>query len=217
MSIAQKVSKLVQVIRHRDEVKRAINRALISMETPKESYWGSITEEDEVGIRHAIIQASKFEGPIVEIGALFGHTTAFIASLKRNEVPLYAVDNFTWNPFGLTPKEHRLFLMRTIRFAIAHCSTQVFDGSAADFYAANPGLNPSMVFIDAAHDYQSVRRDIEWAISAGCPVISGHDYSDICPGVIRAVDEIWGKNISLFGSVWIYEREPGEQAVASAR
>lgn len=217
MKIVKKLSKLVQIVRHREEVKKAINHALMSIEAPGESYWGSITEEDEAGIKRAVIQAGKFEGPIVEIGALFGHTTALIASLKRNETPLFAVDNFTWNPFGLTPKEHRLFLMRTIRLAIDQSSTRVFDGSASEFYAANPDLKPSLVFIDAAHDYSSVRRDIEWAISTDCPVISGHDYSSLCPGVIRAVDELLGKSISLFGSVWIYESAPGKQTVIPAR
>jgi hypothetical protein len=61
------------------------------------------------------------------------------------------------------------------------------------------------VFIDAFHDYKSVRRDIDWAVSTGCPVISGHDYTDIHPGVITAVNETFGKSISLYGSVWIHE------------
>ena len=87
----------------------------------------------------------------------------------------------------------------------AHCSTQIFDGDAADFYSANATLRPSMVFIDAQHDYKSVKQDIDWAVSVGCPVISGHDYHDMCPGVIKAVNESFGDKFTLYGSVWIHQ------------
>jgi hypothetical protein len=63
-----------------------------------------------------------------------------------------------------------------------------------------------MVFIDAAHDYKSVKKDIEWCMACGCPVICGHDYSDIHPGVVRAVDEAFAGKIVVQGSVWIYYR-----------
>jgi len=47
------------------------------------------------------------------------------------------------------------------------------------------------VFIDAQHDYHSVKKDIElWApkVKPG-GLISGHDYDPKFPGVIQAVDE----------------------------
>lgn len=48
-----------------------------------------------------------------------------------------------------------------------------------------------MVFIDAAHDYESVSRDIATARRLLVPggLLSGHDYSDYWPDVRRAVDE----------------------------
>lgn len=49
-----------------------------------------------------------------------------------------------------------------------------------------------MVFIDGAHDYESVKRDIKWALanveSGG--LVCGHDYCEGWPGVVRAVDEL---------------------------
>ena len=49
-----------------------------------------------------------------------------------------------------------------------------------------------MVFIDAFHQYKSVMEDLRWATALQVPIISGHDYCDKYPGVLRAVDETFG-------------------------
>ncbi|MBE7214198.1 class I SAM-dependent methyltransferase [Shewanella benthica] len=210
MGVLQKLSELNLIIKYRKQLKPVLTSYLHFFENTETSVWGSITEDDELGIKHAVVQSGKYKGPIVEIGALFGHTTNLLASMKRTGVILITVENFTWNPFSLPPEVHRQFTMRTLRYALEHCSTQVFDGNAADFYLANATLKPSLIFIDAGHDYESVRKDIDWAVSTGCPVISGHDYTDAHPGVVKAVDETFGDNISLYGSVWIHQRRECE-------
>jgi len=205
MSIASKIKTINEIIIHHKLLKDVIKSYLFCLRNSEQSVWGSITEDDEAGIRQAVALAAAFEGPIVEIGVLFGHTTNLIASIKSKEIPLIAVENFTWNPFLLSPDVHRQFTRRTIRYALEHCSTQIFDGAAAEFYSANQDLKPSLVFIDAFHDYDSVRRDIDWAVSVDCPIISGHDYVKNHPGVIRAVKESFGEDISLYGSVWVHQ------------
>lgn len=62
-----------------------------------------------------------------------------------------------------------------------------------------------MVFIDADHRYEGVKRDLQWAISMKVPVIAGHDYDDESPDVKRAVNELFGDSIETFGSVWIHQ------------
>ena len=63
------------------------------------------------------------------------------------------------------------------------------------------------VFIDASHDYQSVKDDIEaWMpkVKEG-GVLSGHDYPD-WDGVKKAVDEVFGKDkIARYGS-WVHQK-----------
>lgn len=67
-----------------------------------------------------------------------------------------------------------------------------------------------LVFIDADHSYEGVRRDIEaWTpkIKPG-GIISGHDYeSNEFPGVVRAVNEAFGERPigRPSGTVWMVQ------------
>lgn len=60
------------------------------------------------------------------------------------------------------------------------------------------------VFIDAQHDYDSVKRDIElWTpkLKSG-GLLSGHDYQPNFPGVIQAVHEIVDKPLLGSNDTW---------------
>jgi cephalosporin hydroxylase len=46
------------------------------------------------------------------------------------------------------------------------------------------------VFLDGAHDYESIRADIE-AWSPLCTILGGHDFCAGWPGVMQAVTEEW--------------------------
>ena len=57
------------------------------------------------------------------------------------------------------------------------------------------------IYIDADHRYESVKRDIEvWLpkVRKG-GVFAGHDYIECWPGVMKAVEEIFGKTLRVFG------------------
>jgi len=164
--------------------------------------WGSITEKDEVGVQFAVEAAKNYDGPIVEIGILFGHTTLLLSTLSPKQI--ISVENFSWNPFYLGHKEHRRFTTRTLRPLLKSGMARLFDGEADDFFRTHKQLEPSLVFIDTDHDYLSVHNAIKWAESIGCPVIAGHDFSKGHNGVLQAVDELAdrGRDIQVFGSVW---------------
>lgn len=54
------------------------------------------------------------------------------------------------------------------------------------------------IYIDAAHDYESVTNDLEawWPLVSEIGVLAGHDYDESHPEVVRAVDEFFdGKAI----------------------
>jgi hypothetical protein len=203
--IKRKLHKLRSLFRHRRELMRVVDSHLFFLEHRDVTVWGGVSEEDENGLRIAVNRAAGCDGPIVEIGALFGWTTQLLASVKAPEKELIAVDNFCWNPFMLPADDHRVITQRTLRYCIEHCRTRIFDGSTAEFYESYRGTPPSMVFIDADHSYRETSRDIEWAQSLGVPVIAGHDYQSLHPGVMQAVDENFGRAFDVYGSVWIAE------------
>jgi hypothetical protein len=70
-----------------------------------------------------------------------------------------------------------------------------------EFYRTYQGPAPSMVFLDAMHDYEATKRDILWASRVGAKIIAGHDYCEEFPGVIQVVKEFGGPR-KLGGSVW---------------
>src|SRR4051812_37875228 len=132
--LKRKLRKLRSLWRHRHELQGVMDAHLFFLEHRRVTVWGGISEADEVGIRSAVALAAPNEGPIIEIGALFGWTTQFLASLKSPEKELIAVDNFCWNPFMLPADDHRVITRRTLRYCLEHCRTRIFDGSTVDFY-----------------------------------------------------------------------------------
>jgi hypothetical protein len=62
------------------------------------------------------------------------------------------------------------------------------------------------IYIDANHDYEFVKDDITNALKKikKNGLISGHDYNNESPGVIKAVNEIFGKPDIIFSdSSWL--------------
>lgn len=165
--------------------------------------YGSISIQEEEGIKRAIQLSSGYDGPIVEIGVLFGHTTNLIASVADPAKKIIAVDNFRWNPFGLSPESHKQFTERTLRYIVEHRNTEIWNVDSGSFFKHYHGPTPSMIFIDAGHDYKDVLHDIKVSVAMGIPVISGHDFSPQHEGVKKAVIEMFKDNFDVYGTVWV--------------
>ena len=114
------------------------------------------------------------------------------------------MDNFSWNPIGLTEDAHRDFCYRSLYYLTTCCNTTIYDGSGESFYSSYADEKPAMVFIDANHTYEGVKEDIDWAVAQGIPIISGHDYSNDFPGVKKAVNEAFPDAFKVTGSLWAH-------------
>jgi hypothetical protein len=183
--------------------------------------WNSIPDWDLVQgwfyypefYQHALSQLPE-GGRIVEIGAWRGRSTCCMASLIKasgKTVYFYTVD--TWE--GSAEEEHRhimgslstsLFedfsrnlemcgvtdLVKPLRMTSVEASKRFTDKSL-DF-----------VMIDGAHDYDSVKQDIEHWLpkmkSGG--VIAGDDFSHSWPGVTKVVTEAFGNRVNLYHTNW---------------
>jgi len=171
---------------------------------PNQGFAGSVFGEELEFLQDLVRQANSIEGPLVEIGTLFGFTTQNMALAKDEDKELITVDNFRWNPLGLSSASHKDFTMRVLNYVCQQASTKIYEGTNTSFYSGYSGHKPSLVFIDAGHKYEDVIVDIEWAKKMGVPIISGHDYADDQPGVVQAVDEVFGSDIKVVGSVWAH-------------
>lgn len=150
----------------------------------------------------------------VEVGVLFGGSIACIGEL-RPDIDLWAID--TWHeevlaspgaPFEEVAKQYKTTWTAFLGLMREH-SPEVLDRlhviRAASLDVAVPIAD--VVFIDAAHDYESVRADIEhWA--AGVKLggfLAGHDAQENYPGVVKAVSESYPdyqKGPGDWSSVW---------------
>ncbi len=159
---------------------------------------GGLTEEE----LQALISWLPAKGVFVEFGTLFGLTAKAVAA-ARPELKIIAVDNFSWNPFGLSPTLHEAFTRQILASEIMGGRVEVFSGTSEAFRKACKTV-PDAVFFDAQHQYEPVKEEIDWAKKVGVKVIAGHDYGNPSPvfGVTRAVDEAFPNGIHIAGMCW---------------
>lgn len=203
-----KLCQLFKAIRWQRQIRAALSTQLVLLENPTVFALGGLTEEEEMFVGSLVRGCKDSQnhddgrGPIIEFGTLFGLTTRLIASEAGGKRSVITVDNFCWNPFGLTPALHETFTRRILRGELASGSVSLHVGSSADFRSRYQGQVPAMVFLDADHSYAAVRDEILWAKKLGVPVICGHDYANPRFGVTRAVDEAFPEGVAVQGMVW---------------
>ena len=193
------MKRILTLIRHWREAKTAFSTlaALYGDKIGSMDALGGLTEEE---MRAVVGWATEDIGmTVVEVGTLFGLTAREIAGRIANG-RVIAVDNFSWNPFGLPPKIHEAFTRRILRGS----KVELVNCSSEDWRKQVTGKT-DMIFFDADHRYEAVKAELEWAKAAGIRIISGHDYGNpnTRVGVTRAVDEVFGKdNVEVVGMCW---------------
>ena len=200
----RRIKQLIRLIKYQRQIRALVSTQLSILENDSAFALGGLTEEEEGGVRALVASYEKAEKPscVVEFGTLFGITTALIAQHKPAGMKVITVDNFCWNPFGLTPKMHRDFTRRILRPQIVQGDVELVEMDSKTFRDTYKGETPCMVFLDADHSYKAVRDEIAWAKKIGVPLISGHDYGNPKFGVTRAVDEAFPCGVQTCGTVW---------------
>lgn len=191
-----------QVLRNRSELVSLGLSYLRFVDDQADGFWGSLTEEEEEALSSIIENYCKDDGPIIEFGTLFGTTTLLIAGIKGLNQRLITLDNFSWNPFMMSSKDHERFTRRCLRSVINNSGVELVNNDVNLFKSAWQGGAPALVFLDADHRYEAVKSDIEWSVNSGAKIVCGHDFGTEWPGVERAVREIFGSNFSTCASLW---------------
>lgn len=159
----------------------------------------------------AVYDAPQDRARFVEIGALFGRSTCYMASLigaSKKKIDFSVID--TWNPAFFAPgpllTDDRKNMGRfadahggfeqTFRWALQQCKvSHLVDVIKCDQVEASLRFNDNTVdfiFLDTDHSEASTRA----AIIAWLPklksggVFAGHDYNKRWPGVIAAVNDL---------------------------
>ena len=193
------IGKLIRILRHPRVIRDALTNAawMVDGDIAEKAICG-LTEEETA----ALVRWLPDEGTFVEFGTLFGLTAKAVAAAKPR-LKVVAVDNFSWNPFGLPPRLHETFTRRILANEIAAGRIEVVNTTSEEFRNGLAGV-PEAVFLDAQHQYEPVRDEIAWARRVGVKCITGHDYDNPSKvfGVTKAVDEAFGKPVEVVGMCW---------------
>lgn len=203
MNIKKQFSVLSGLLTHY----RSVHQFVQFKNHDQQAFAGSVSIEELTLLEALVKEANMIDGPIIEVGTLFGFTTQYIADWKDKEKMLITIDNFRWNPIGMSPDAHRAFTNRCLHYLIKNVNVKIFEGLNSEFYKSYREKPASLIFIDAGHSYEDVMVDIKFALSSGVHIICGHDYADYCPGVIRAVDEVFGEDKTIVGSLWVHKKK----------
>jgi Methyltransferase domain len=154
-----------------------------------------------------LVNNSRPDGSIVEVGAWKGRSSAFLvveAKNKSKDLQVHIID--TWLGSQEHTQEMKIGLYEKFVSNMAplgglysaHRMTSL-EGSGLFKDGSLDG-----VFLDADHTYEAVKADIlAWLpkLRSG-GILAGHDYISTFPGVIRAVNEII-PTISTYGQCWL--------------
>lgn len=157
---------------------------------------------EEARLLSDLVRASDPTRPIVEIGTLFGYSTLVMTIAKAHQQRIISVDNYSWNPLGISPEAHFRTTTNRLRSATATENVTLLRMSASDFYRTYDGPAPSLFFCDADHSYEPTKADLTWARSVDTTVVCGDDYEPRFDGVVRAVDEMGGPS-QLVGGLFV--------------
>jgi len=159
----------------------------------------------------------------VEIGSWMGKSTSYMAVEIANsgkKIKFDTIDTFEGSKGGgMDEKLHNdiinnldVSLYQKFLNNIEPIKDYINSIRGFSYNVVNSYLNNSLdfVFIDGAHDYESVKRDIEdwYPKIKENGIIGGDDYVDGWPGVIKAVNEFFGKeNVKIQGKQsWMVEK-----------
>lgn len=158
-------------------------------------------------------------GTFVEIGCWKGKSTAYLLEeVAKDAVPknIYVVDNFKGSDNTELEKEvyknidsgelHGEFLTNILPFRPYLHGIYINESHLAAINFENNSVD--VVFIDAGHSYENVKQDIiAWLPKVkNKGILAGHDYNDSWPGVIKAVNELLGKeNITVENNCWFHK------------
>lgn len=162
---------------------------------------------DYLNVYKTIVNNSRPNGIIVELGAWKGRSSAFLvveAKNKSKDIHVHIVD--TWDGSeehtdNMKDGLYEKFISNMSPLNGLYTAHRMTTNEASGLFQDS---SLDGVFIDADHSYEAVRQDIQsWLpkVRSG-GILAGHDYTSTFPGVIQAVNEMI-PTMSRYGSCWV--------------
>jgi predicted O-methyltransferase YrrM len=142
-------------------------------------------------------KASTFKS-IVEIGSWKGRSTK---AMLEAGATVYAVDHFQGSD-DIKELAQSQNIEAEFDKNVGHYPNLIKMKMASLEAAKMLQDRVDMVFIDAAHDYENCKADIEAWLPKATRIIAGHDYAKGWPGVMKAVNEKFGGRVKVVDSIW---------------
>lgn len=171
------------------------------------------TDRNEVGVEgwmtenelRWLANQSEKTTSVLEVGSWKGRST--IALLENCRGVVYSVDHFK----GSDEEIHKRIIEREgsifSQFAKNVDPYENLVVVKMDSLKAStlfPDKSIDMIFIDASHTYEEVKRDIAIWMPKARKIICGHDYQDGWPEIKRAVDDTL-PDAKVYESIWYKE------------
>lgn len=183
------------------------------MDTRFQDVEGWLTDA-EASFLYQLAQEAPMNGIALELGAYLGRSSVVIGGVR----PVFCVDNFQTGGEGVGLQDQPFFEAWQKNVAGLPCFPLV--GNSLDI-AASATVPISFLYIDAGHNYEEVKKDIQaWVPKMNEDgIVAFHDYGDPgFPGVQNAVLEWQHKVRSIpigqFGSIKAFrlkKAEPGKK------
>jgi hypothetical protein len=171
------------------------------------------------------VQHAPQEAHFVEIGTWKGQSSAFLAVEIINsgkKIKLDCIDNFTGSviePGQMLDRDNqagRLYDVFVNNMKPVEGHYTAIQGDSAETASLYQDESLDFVFIDASHDYESIKKDITaWfpKVKIG-GLFGGHDYAQPYPGIIRAVNGLLSKEkVQVFPSTcWFTTKQHKEMS-----
>lgn len=152
-------------------------------------------------------------GIFVECGAWLGKSSSYLCDRAEDRIQVFIVD--TWegsldnnDPTNTLAKQCDAYDIFTKNMGDRkYIAIKRLSEDAAGHFAND---SCDVVFIDMTHTYEAVKQDIlTWLPKVKKNgYIAGHDYQNDWPGVVTAVNEIFGsENLILMDTCWIYRKK----------
>ncbi|KAF4679252.1 hypothetical protein FOZ62_025257 [Perkinsus olseni] len=163
---------------------------------------------------------------VVEIGVFSGHFSDFVLGALPN-VTLIGIDPYYGDDGTFPPELAHLdpvmvYEQTKERYSKYGERAKLWATTSKEASRVIPDESIDLIFIDGCHEYDCVREDIDLWLPKLRPggIMSGHDFSDKWPGVVRRVNEIRaGQDLFLgmdFMWWWMKEGTPFTAEVANS-